>query len=74
MIRSRQLTLLMDNVTASVSVALALEAARNAIAKLDEFEWPAYSDREGNAIAGSEKALREVVAQLEQAARALGPL
>jgi hypothetical protein len=52
---------------AARSVALALEAARIGLAQLDQFEWPAYSDREGDAIAAGETALRDVVAHLEQA-------
>ncbi len=52
---------------ASQSIALALEAARIGLAQLDEFKWPAYSDREGDAIAASERALRTVATHLEAA-------
>jgi hypothetical protein len=51
---------------AARSIAAALEAARIGLAELDRFEWPAYSDREGDAIAAGEKALRDVVAFLEE--------
>jgi len=56
---------------AARSIALALEAARIGLAELDEFEWPAYSDREGDAIAAGGRALHAVVLHLEQATSTL---
>jgi hypothetical protein len=50
---------------AARSIALALGTARIGLAELDKFEWPAYSDREGDAIAAGGRALRNVVAHLE---------
>jgi hypothetical protein len=56
---------------AAQAIALALEAARAGLSKLEKFEWPARSDREGDAIAAGEGALRDVVAHLEQATSTL---
>lgn len=43
-----------------------LAIAYPALKELEEFEWPAFSDREGDAIAAGLKALREIIALLER--------
>jgi hypothetical protein len=47
-------------------VRAALLIARNALAEVVEFQWPAHSDREGNVIACADRALRQIVAHLER--------
>lgn len=42
-----------------------LAIAREALQEINAFEWPAYSDREGDAIVDGLTALRRIVALLD---------
>ena len=45
-------------------IAQALDLAKHSLSILDAFEWPAYSDREGDCIAEAIRSLTAIIKEL----------